>query len=109
MKTKPTSPRPRDDASTIRILQVLEFCAEEPRTMELIMERFDGDRRYRFAAYNAVARGQLENLNAGKGRRYPGLFAATNAGRTECEAAPRAMSIPTGRRVNSVWQLGAAS
>ncbi len=97
------STRPRDDASAVRQAQVLEFCANEPRTMEEILDECGQDQRYRYAVYNAVARGQMVNLNAERGRRFPGLFKATSEGRADCKAPPRA---PTGR-VNSVWQLGA--
>lgn len=57
--------------------KLLDYLSR-PRSMAQIREHLGDDKKARFAVYNAVARGQVRNLNAGQGRKAGGLFVRTH-------------------------------
>lgn len=62
---------------TTALTEKLLAYLSRPRSMAQIREHLGDDQKVRFTLYNAVARGQVRNLNAGAGRTAPGLFVRT--------------------------------
>ena len=97
----------RDRDSKVRTPQVLEFCSDQPRTMEEIVEHFSSDARYRYAVYNAVAHGKMRNINAGQGRSTPGLYVTIKCARPKKAAQDVVMSTSldwaAGKALAQAW------
>jgi len=98
----------RDRDSKVRTPQVLEFCSDQPRTMQEIMDQFGHDTRFRYAVFNCVAHGKMRNLNAGNGRAKPGLYLATKSIAKKAEPAARVaasacLDWAAGKALAQVW------
>lgn len=81
-----------------------------PHTMAQIREQFGEGPVVRWTVYNAVARGDVINLNAGEGRKVGGRFQATRGnalargpGRPP-KGEPLQLDWRTGAHLQQVWQ-----
>lgn len=93
---------------TTALTEKLLAYLSRPRSMAQIREHLGDDQKVRFTLYNAVARGQVRNLNAGAGRTAPGLFVRTRdavptrgPGRP---TEPLQLDWRTGAHLQQVWR-----
>lgn len=87
--------------------RLLQFLAT-PRTMAQIRAKFGNGKEVRYCLYNAVARGQAQNLNIGAGRKAGGLFVRTHEpppgrGPGRPAHAPLSLDWCTGAHLQQVW------